>query len=116
MPVEVAAGVGCLDVRSSAPSGKIPAAGFVLLVPGDGNSALTETHPEWVFERRPIFAAALEGDTASTLVELPPLRRWYGTRGGHSGPIQVKGRAGNVWLSRCRPPGGSPRGTAIPGP
>jgi hypothetical protein len=68
--------------------------GRLLLAPGEGYSALAETRPEWVFQTQPILALDLEGGTATTLVELPHLRRWYGTRGGSPGPVQVKGRAG----------------------
>jgi len=68
--------------------------GRLLLVPGDGCSAVAETRPEWVFETQPILAADPEGGTADTLVELPHLRRWYGTRGASPGPVHVKGRAG----------------------
>jgi len=68
--------------------------GRLLLVPGDGCSAVAETRPEWVFETQPILAADPEGVTADTLVELPHLRRWYGTRGASPGPVHVKGRAG----------------------
>lgn len=68
--------------------------GRLLLVPGDGYSGVAETRPEWVFETQPILAVDLEAAMADTLGELPHLRRWYGTRGGSPGPVQVKGRAG----------------------
>lgn len=66
----------------------------LLLVPGDGYGAVSETRPEWVFETQPILAADPEAGTADTLAELPHLRRWYGTRGASPGPVHVKGRAG----------------------
>ena len=68
--------------------------GRLLLIPGDGYSALLETRPEWVFERQPIIAAAMDGGRVDTLAQLPHLRRWFGTRGGSPGPVSVKGRAG----------------------
>lgn len=68
--------------------------GRLLLVPGEGYSAVAEMRPEWVFETQPILAADLESGTVDTLAELPHLRRWYGTRGASPGPVQVKGRAG----------------------
>jgi hypothetical protein len=71
----------------------ILADGRLLLIPGDGYSSVGEQRSEWVFERRPILAASLDG-SVDTLAELPHLRRWYGTRGGSPGPVPVKGRAG----------------------
>lgn len=72
----------------------ILADGRLLLVPGDGYSGVSAPRPEWVFEQQPIIAAALDGSTIDTLVELPHLRRWYGTRSGSPGPVTIKGRAG----------------------
>jgi len=71
----------------------ILADGRLLLIPGDGYSAISETRPEWVFERKPILAVSLHAASVDTLAELPHLRRWYGTRGASPGPIPVKGRA-----------------------
>lgn len=68
--------------------------GRLLLVPGEGYGGVAETRPEWVFETQPILAADPEASTVDTLVALPHLRRWYGTRGAGPGPVQVKGRAG----------------------
>jgi hypothetical protein len=68
--------------------------GRLLLVPGEGYSAVSETRPEWVFERQPIIAVDLGTGTVDTLAQLPHLRRWYGTRGANPGPVSVKGRAG----------------------
>ena len=72
----------------------ILADGRILLIPGDGYSYVPDIRPEWVFERQPIIAAALEGGAVDTLAELPHLRRWYGSRGASPGPVSVKGRAG----------------------
>ena len=47
-----------------------------------------------MFETQPILAVDPGGIRTDTLAQLPHLRRWYGTRGGSPGPIQVKGRAG----------------------
>lgn len=68
--------------------------GRLLLVPGDAYGPVPETRPEWVFETQPVLAADPEASTVDTLVDLPHLRRWYGTRGAGPGPVQVKGRAG----------------------
>ena len=67
--------------------------GRLLLIPGDAYSGVSDTRPEWVFDRQPIIAASREG-TVDTLAELPHLRRWYGTRAASPGPVSVKGRAG----------------------
>jgi hypothetical protein len=68
--------------------------GRLLLVPGEGYSAVAETRPEWHFETQPILAADLVAGTVDTLAVLPHLRRWYGIRGASPGPISVRGRAG----------------------
>lgn len=68
--------------------------GRLLLVPGSGYRAVGETRPEWVFQTQPILAVEPDGGTVDTLIELPHLRRWYGTRHGSPGPVRVKGRAG----------------------
>ena len=67
--------------------------GRLLLIPGDAYGAVSDTRPEWVFERQPIIAASMDGGTIDTLAELPHLRRWYGTRGASPGPVSVRGRA-----------------------
>jgi hypothetical protein len=66
----------------------------LLLVPGESYAGIPEGRPEWVFETQPVLALDLSTSTVDTLADLPHLRRWYGTRGGNPGPIQVKGRAG----------------------
>ncbi|NNF13228.1 MAG: hypothetical protein HKN72_08395 [Gemmatimonadetes bacterium] len=80
----------------------------LLLVPGEGYGPVSEIRPEWVFESLPIIAMEMGGEVADTLVELPHLRRWYGTRGARSGPVVVKGRAagfgeGFVWARSDEP-------------
>jgi hypothetical protein len=68
--------------------------GRILLIPGNAYSYVTEMRQEWVFERQPIIAAALDAVTVDTLVQLPHLRRWYGSRGASPGAVSVRGRAG----------------------
>lgn len=66
----------------------------LLLVPGNSYAGTPEVRPEWVFETQPVLALDLATSTVDTLAHLPHLRRWYGTRGGSPGPIQVKGQGG----------------------
>ncbi len=83
--------------------------GRLLLVPGDGYSALLEpARQTWMFETQPILAADMARGQVDTLAVLEHLRRWLGARGAPPGWIRVMGTAGGfpggfAWARSDRP-------------